>query len=265
MRLLVVAFVALAVALPGCTKDPAAADDSPSSSSTGPGAAGNTTAKENHPPSASMKANATGQAPVNVTFEFNATDSDGDRLTWVLDFGDNTTANGTFQRVVVVDEQVRPAGIANATNVTHLYTSAGRYDATLRVSDGNATTNVTLELDIVGGTPFTQFVASGTPDLPCPQCSNAGANTGAGYRAGVNELDSYFVEIPADAAGQPFTATSTGGDPDMVFRDGCAGGAAVGDTFVAGGPEAGEVPEGAVCALMWETMEPGSTITLTIG
>lgn len=245
MRLLVGCIVALML-LAGCSdKKPDGADDS-SRSSTSPTAA----PAPNHPPTASMLANTTGQAPLNVTFLLNGTDADGDAVTWTLDFGDaSAAANGT----------------ALPGNVTHLYAAAGLFNATLLVSDGNATTNATLTLNITAGSAFQQFVAAGTPDLPCAQCSNAGANTGLGYRAGINELDSFFVEIPADSAGQPFTVASTAGDPDMVFRDGCEGGAAVGDAFQADGPEAGTVPEGALCALMWEPLDGGSTITLTIG
>lgn len=242
-------FLALALALAGCSGKKSGddgPDESPSPSST----SATTNGAPNHPPTASMLANTTGEAPLNVTFLLNGTDADGDALAWTLDFGDNSTlANGTGL----------PA------NVTHFYAAAGLFNATLLVSDGNATTNATLTLSLAAGTAFQQFVAAGTPDLPCPQCSNAGANTGLGYRAGMNELDSFFVEIPADSAGQPFTVASTAGDPDMVFRDACEGGAAVGDAFQAEGPEAGTVPEGALCALMWEPLDGGSTITLTIG
>ena len=267
MRTLLVTMIVLGLALSGCAekkKDdggdgPSTTTTTTSSTATTTGIKGNVST--NQPPTATLLANATGAVPLNVTFVLNATDNDGDALTWTLSFGDTASQNGTF-----------PAALGNASkpfqhtaNVTHLYASGGAYNATLSLSDGKATTNVTLRLNVTAGTPFEQFVAEGTPDLPCPQCSNAGANTGIGYRAGVNELDSFFVDIPEGAPGQPFTLVSSGGDPDMVFRDSCEGGAAVGDTFLAAGPEAGTVPDGAKCALMWEPEGAGSTITLTIG
>ena len=266
MRLLAV-LLALALVLSGCAEkkdeDPepsSTTSTSTSRSATSTGGVGGTVAT-NQPPTAVLTANSTGDLPLNVTFVLNATDNDGDALAWILDFGDNATQNGSF-----------PATLGNASkpfahhaNVTHTYAAAGSYNATLRLSDGKATTNVTLNLTLVAGTPFTQFVAEGTPDLSCTQCSEAGANTGLGYRAGINELDSFFVEIPADAAGQPFTVTSSGGDPDVSFRDSCASSGAAVESFNADGPESGLVPAGALCALMWEYAEPGSTITLTIG
>ena len=253
MRILVVVALVLALALSGCATKKSGDDDDDgtgTSTKTGTGSGGgNGTAFANCAPTASMNANNTGMAPINVTFALNGTDADGDAITWSLDFGDNgTSANGTSL----------PA------NVTHLYAAGGLYNASLSVSDGKNTTVVTLALNITGGAPFDQFIASGTPDLPCAQCSEAGANTGVGYRGGLNELDSWFVEIPAAAAGQLFTATS-GDDVDLSFRDGCDGGAAIGDPFLAAGDEAGIVPEGALCVLAWNTGAPGETITLTIG
>lgn len=211
----------------------------------------NGTGSDNHPPTASMTANGTGAAPASVVFLLNGTDADGDALAWALAFGDGNATNGTSL----------PA------NVTYAYPQPGAYNATLTVSDGKATTNVTLQLNLTASGPaFEQFVASGTPDLACPQCSVAGANTGAGYRNGINELDSWFVEIPAGAAGQPFTLVSESTDPDMVFRTSCASsGAAVGNPFVAAGPESGIVPEGALCALTWNPEDVVAKITLTIG
>jgi hypothetical protein len=260
MRILVVVALCLAIVLSGCATKKADKDDDPSGTSTatgtstktgtGPGG-GNGTSAVNRAPTASMNANNTGTAPINVTFALNGTDADGDAITWSLDFGDNgTAANGTSL----------PA------NVTHLYAAAGLYNATFAVSDGKNTTTVTLALNITGGSSFDQFVASGTPDLACPQCSVAGANTGAGYRNGINELDSWFVEIPAGAVGQPFTLDSESTDPDMVFRTSCASsGTAIGDSFVAAGPESGVVPEGALCVLAWNPEDVMAKITLTIG
>ena len=52
-----------------------------------------------------------------ATFTASATDPDGDTLTYQINFGDGNSSNGN--------------------NVTHAYTQAGQYTATLTVSDGN--------------------------------------------------------------------------------------------------------------------------------
>ena len=266
MKILLALLLATALVLSGCAQkkdddDGAAASSSTSSSQsmTGTGGSVGGNLSTNQPPSATLTANSTGG--LNVTFALNATDNDGDALTWSLDFGDNATQNGTFP--ARLGNASKP--FAHAANVTHLYDAGGAFNVTLTLSDGKATTNVSLALNVTAGSSFEQFVAEGTPDLPCTQCTEGGANTGIGYRAGINELDSYFVELPAGAGGQPFTVTSSAGDPEVSFRDSCSGGAAVGDPFNNEGPESGVVPDGAACALMWEYSDPGSTITLTIG
>ncbi len=249
------ALLALALLLSGCfTEGDRDGDDKTSSTttatsttSTGPG--GNAT---NHAPTATLEAmKGNGSATLNVTFQLNGTDADNDPLSWTLSFGDNST---------------NESGALLPANVTHLYAASGLYNATLLVTDGKETTTVSLQLNVTGGTAFTQFIATGTPDLACPQCTAAGANTGAGYRSGTNELDSWFVELPAGAAGQPFTLTGESGNPDMVFRDSCASsGVAVGDAFVGDADEAGIVPEGATCALTWNPADVVAAITLTVG
>lgn len=253
MRSTAAALLAVTLLLSGCFTEADNGDDETTSgttsttgTTTGPG--GNAT---NHAPTATLEATkGNGSASLNVTFLLNGTDADNDTLSWKLSLGDNSTSEGDKL----------------PTNVTYGYGKAGLYNVTLQVSDGKQTTNVSLQLNVTGGTPFTQFVATGTPDLACPQCSTAGANTGAGYRSGTNELDSWFVELPAGAAGQPFTLTGESGNPDLVFRDSCAStGAAVGEAFVGDGDEAGVVPEGATCALTWNPADVVAAITLTIG
>lgn len=259
MRAYLALALAVALTLAGCTatKDDDTQSSSSSSSTSTSVSTTQTTSPnplptDNKAPEASLTASAeAGEAPFNVTFAINATDADGDNLTWSLSFGDNSTAaNGT----------------ALPGNATHEYLAAGLYNATLLVSDGQATSNVTLQLNVTAGVPFVQFIATGTPDLACPQCSTAGANTGVGYRSGTNELDSWFVELPAGAAGQPFTLTGESGNPDMVFRDSCASsGAAVGEPYVGDADEAGLVPEGAMCVLAWNPADVVAAITLTVG
>ena len=82
-------------------------------------------------PQAAFSASTTiGVAPLAVNFDASASsDADGDSLTYIWDFGDNTSAEGI--------------------SVNHSYTSAGSYTVILTVSDGQsddqATTSITVE------------------------------------------------------------------------------------------------------------------------
>lgn len=62
----------------------------------------------------------TGQEPLTVQFQANADDPDGDRLTYLWDFGDPNSADNT----------------STLENPTHLYEGTGMYKATVVVSDG---------------------------------------------------------------------------------------------------------------------------------
>lgn len=79
-----------------------------------------------------FESNVTG---LNVTFTFNATDADGDNLTYTLAFGGNET-NAT-------------GALVNGTgNLTHAFAEAGLYNVTLTVSDGTLSANLTLALNL---------------------------------------------------------------------------------------------------------------------
>ena len=69
-----------------------------------------------------------GEAPLEVAFDVEATDADGDDLTYEWDFGDGATS----------DEE----------DPVHTYTEPGTYEATVTVSDGtdSATDSVTIEV-----------------------------------------------------------------------------------------------------------------------
>lgn len=97
-----------------------------------------------------------GNASVNVTgleaaFTLVATDGDNDTLSWSLAFGDNATANGTFQPGVVVNATAMPQGRVQVANATHAYAAAGTYNATLTVSDGRTAVNRTLTVTVAAG------------------------------------------------------------------------------------------------------------------
>ncbi len=239
------ALLALSLAVAGCS----GAGSTPSSSSgagttTGAGTTIGTSTSLgiNRAPVANLTVDVSGLT-VNATLK--GTDPDGDDLTYRLSFGDGST-NKTGSL---------PA------NVTHSYAMAGTYNLTFTVSDGKLNATRTLPVALTGGAPIT---LAGNAQLPCPQCNGGGPNSGVGFRAGESGLDSYFVEVGPEVEGRVFSLTSTGGDPNVSFRDGCDGGAAVGDAFAGSGPEAGIVPAGARCVLLWETAMPDSDFTMAI-
>lgn len=101
-----------------------------SASSTG------TETSSNAPPAVSeFSANLTG---LNVSFTLDATDADGDALTYELSFGDGSTnLTGGFPETVV----------------NYTYAAAGNYTATLTVSDGSDVDNRTLALQVRSAAP----------------------------------------------------------------------------------------------------------------
>ncbi len=208
----------------------------------------------NTPPTVTLAANVTtNMAPFIVVFDINGTDADGDVLSWMLDADGDGVADLN--------------GSALPANATFEYAAAGAYNVTVDVSDGANTiqVNITLVLSESGPPALPPWVGSGVADGPCPQCREVGANTGAGYRAGVSGLDSVFVALPAEYIGYPFVAKASAGDIDLSFRTACSAGGAVGDPFAKAGAESGVVPEGAACVLMWNYDTPDSTLTITVG
>jgi PKD repeat protein len=204
----------------------------------------------NTPPMASLAASAeAGEAPFPVNFTLDGTDPDGGNITWTLDLGDGNETSGD----------------ALPQTHNHTYEVAGLYNVTFTVSDGIDVTVANLTINVTAGVAFEQFVLSGSADLPCSQCTAAGANTGAGFRAGMSGVDSVFGPIPAEAAGQPFTMVSSEGHPGISFRTDCTQGGSALEAHTGTDELAGVVPAGAGCALMWEDSFPMATLTLTIG
>ena len=87
---------------------------------------------------AAPPATGTNTAPAIGAFTFNATDADGDDLTYTLAFGGNET-NAT-------------GALVNGTgNATHLFAAAGSYNVTLTISDGKLSVNRSLALNLTAG------------------------------------------------------------------------------------------------------------------
>lgn len=120
---------------------------------------------------------ATGAAPVlgdlslNLTgleavFTITASDADNDTVTFVLDFGDNTTANGTL---APANATAADAPASLVAEVPHTYAAAGEYNATLTLSDGTSTVNATLAVSVTGGAaavPMEPISMSGSCTMP---------------------------------------------------------------------------------------------------
>lgn len=91
---------------------------------------------------------------LTATWTLRAEDADNDTLTWSMDFGDNATANGTFERAPEVDESVTPTGNSSLQAVVnHTYALAGTYNVTVVISDGTDAVNQTLELIVAEAAP----------------------------------------------------------------------------------------------------------------
>lgn len=202
------------------------------------------------PPVPSLNVSLDGQyapLPVNVTVD--ASDDNGDLVSWSLVVG-NRTVNGTdFPSVVA-----------------HTFEEPGSYNVTLRVVDGaNHTANATQQV-VVAANPF-PWTASALNAVSCAGClgSESAAECG-GWTAGVNGIDCVWFELPPGSAGHAYTASSDFplNDPDGQFFADCTHGSAhVGDAYSVG-VETGTVPEGAGCMVLWEFVGGGSTITLRI-
>lgn len=94
---------------------------------------------------------ANGSAPINITFTLDASDGEGDALTWTIDAdGDGETdGNGTSDDL--------PAEF----NFT--FAAPGVFNATFVASDGELEANKTIAIEIVEGVPaFTDLSFSGT-------------------------------------------------------------------------------------------------------
>ena len=141
--------VTLALLLSGCfvEKDPEATAqevaDAPTASASGSSTSG--APANNSPQPGNLTFNATG---LEVAFVLEASDPDGDALTWTLTFGDNASANGTFAAGAAANQSVEPVRAVQAANATHAYAQAGNYSVTLVVSDGKASANRTYDLTL---------------------------------------------------------------------------------------------------------------------
>ncbi len=95
-----------------------------------------------------------GEAPLPVQFTANATDPNGDPLTYAWDFGDASSGNNT----------------STLANPAHTYAQNGSYVAWLTVSDGTNTAAYWLTISVVDATPPT---VTNLQAVPSPVATNA--------------------------------------------------------------------------------------------
>lgn len=248
MRALLAVLILLTVAFAGCAsnddddKDGEGLEGTETASGTGTGT-GNSTRSEtgasggsqsgtgtgsggaNRAPLANMTASTVeGVAPFNVTFNFTASDPDGDAFTWVLVYGDNQTATGDHPR----------------GNISHTFEAAGNYTAELIVTDAgglNATSSVAILVTAAAGgaiPPPITFTGSfmSAFDSPAVHTFTLGAGVGkATFHMEFEQMIGGFPEVDNDLdwdiagpGGQGGSTANYGPEPDMVVDAPGAGG-----------------------------------------
>lgn len=194
-----------------------------------------------------------GEVPFEVSLTINGTDVDGDVLAWsLLQDGTEVAAGSSLPAIEVVAIEAE-----------------GTYVFQAVLSDGNVSVNATVEITAVAGgvqpiepETFSQFVL-----LACPQCTPAGGATPCvSFQTEDSGLDCAIFALEARHQLQPFSATSDLEDSDLEFRTDCTPDGSSLALFGTSGPEAGVVPEGAGCVILWDPSGvPIPTVEITIG
>jgi hypothetical protein len=202
---------------------------------------------------ATLTASATsGTAPLRVNFTLQASGGSSAPKAW------------TFQ----------PAAGAPAQNGTSLpatveatYDTNGTYTATLTVTQGDAHATANLTVRVLAQPPVVLTAKVTLPCLFCevatdgPETQCTGAS-GDGPEAPLRSCASF--PLANTTWNHLFTATASAGDVAVVFAYNCEG---VGNSFEqhrGTGDEAGIIPEGAMCAYLWEDSQPNADVTLRI-
>jgi hypothetical protein len=183
------------------TTTPSQASSTTASTTTSTSASSSTTTSSskgpNHPPVISsfsaMRANKT---TLNFMFMFSATDSDGDHLNWTLD------PTGKIAKPL--------SGSGVPASVNYTYAAAGLFNATLRVTDGQATVNQTLAVNAT--------VGSGPLQVADLKWTTPNGGCGASYpvwafgrpTAGVTWAE---LQVDPKTHGLPYRAIFTFSDP----------------------------------------------------
>ncbi len=205
---------------------------------------------QNVPPTASLGAVTDG---LLVQFAINGSDDDGDVLSWHLDVDGDGVIDAEGEELPAVHEAEL---------------EAGEYTAWLIVSDGtaNATSEATFLLEEAAADPaWEPVVLEGAVDFSCEHCWS-GSLTPVhciGLQADANGYDCRWFTLDASYIGHPFTAEADD-DGDVLFQDTCGGNDI--EVFENAGNEAGVVPAGAGCAVLWNYADQNvsASVKLTI-
>lgn len=209
-----------------------------------------TSSQANRAPTATISVAVNG---TNATFTLGGEDPDDDAIVWDLDFGDGNRTNGT----------TLPA------TVTHAY-AGGNYTAAFGVTDGVDRTAKETAVSIVAAGGSFPVVFTETAVLPCPSCTfNPVTNNCGSWQSGQSGVDCVVFALLPEHAGHPFHAisvsTGAGADVGVEIFDSCDAAAANSLLFDDdGADEAGTIPAGAACAVIWSFTDPNAAITLTI-
>lgn len=191
-----------------------------------------------------------------ANFTIDASDADGDDLSWSLDAdGDGTVDEG---------------GDSFPANATFVFEAVGNYTAMLAVTDGNATTDANLTITVIS--PDAEAEEGFEPvhleldvELSCIQCYTTGAapDNCVGLQAGENGQDCVWVEAESEWIGHDFT-TDGPFDVDISFYSECSAGNEQG-SVAAEGHDTGTIPDGTGCLVLWNwDAGPGGTIIVDI-
>jgi hypothetical protein len=229
---------------------------------------------------------AEGTAPFVAEFAINATDEDGDALSYTIQWGDASSDGG---------------GALPTGNVTHTYYVARNYTALLTVSDFSSSVEATARIAVREAPPEGTPSAGGTSLVaaPCPLCyldrtptGQAGWQGCLGLQAGRNAVDCLFFPLGATLAGHGFAAsvapqqtdTATFQDVGVWFLSACSPGASTiahwdqyGIRLTPDDPqhliphlmggirsEWGSVPGGAGCALVYSSVRAAQQLCFQV-
>ena len=218
LRPILAALSLLTIVLSGCTSDPEPASVDATvapveTETTGPAAgpsadpAAPTTSAGPAPvknvlPKATLKAdNLTGEAPMDVTFTIEASDEDGDALSWTLD---------------VDGDQIPDAeGDTVPASYTHTYTDGFTGNASLVVSDGTEEVASAVMLDIAAPPVAETFTFECAVPLPSLVLSVTGL-IGSCALGTLDAESLFFEESVPDSCAVMYTDGDTGGVGNLV-------------------------------------------------
>jgi hypothetical protein len=129
-------------------------------------------------------------------------------------------------------------------NYTQTITKAGNYTAIFSATDGEGSANLSLNYTIVGAPVIPPIVLEGDVAFFCGTvqgCYVVGAEGCIGLLTNQNGFDCFWIEVPSEAIGKPYTTTSNG-DVDVDFRDVCSTTSSSVGLNGAEGHDAGTVP-----------------------